>query len=419
MKRAARRIFVGVVAALVVVSFVVNRASRLRGKSCDKLVVLSRLWSQPHEKEFVISEIVRPFEMANDCRVDFQTLDDDALLKRAMVQKSTGQVSADVVVVYVSRMQEWVDNGYVRDLTSLAESWNDRTFLKGFRKMTVFDGKQYFLPVGGDNYLLCANKKAIPYLPPEAHLFSLTWEHLADWALKVREGEGEGKFAFTGVAQKMLIYQVGCAILSYGGGFPDVASPQAVEAWRPLVRMRDAFCPTIRTYDSVVPAMKRGEAWITVAHSARVGEVYSSNPAGFVVAPPPAGPAGIGSVAGVSGFAILEGCQQPDLAAGFIEYMTRPETQLKLARGTGGFIPTVNEAANLPEGGRREEVMRNAMHVLDKGVLAYIPPSRDWAGIKLVFDELFGEMVLDRGRLDAATLEAAQQRIDSLGPVER
>lgn len=413
MKRVSFLIFI--LAGVAVAAFLYTRQKRIASaKERETLVVLSRLWSPPHEKEFVINDIIRPFEKENNCTIDFQTLDDETLLKRARVQKETEHVVTDVVLVYVSKMREWVDNGYVTDLTQTVNSWSDRTFTKGFAEMTVFNGKQYFLPIGADNYLLCANTKALEYLPDGAEVSSLTWEQLADWSLRIAAGEGEGKFAFTGVAQKMLIYQLSAAILSYGGGFPDIASSQAVKAWNLFIKMRKSFSPTVRTYDSVVPPMKRGEAWLTVSHNARIGEIYSSNPTRFVIAPPPRGPAGMGSVAGVSGLAVPDGCPHPELAVKFLKYITSPEIQLKLAKGTGGFIPTVNETTALLGNTHQDEIIRNAILVLEKGRLQYIPAYKDWGSVKLIFDDAFNKLVLDDGRLDLAYLKIAQQRIDVL-----
>jgi len=410
-----RLVHILLAAGVVVVALLLATNRRPAATRPDRrLVVLSRLWSAPHEKDFVITDILSPFEDAHDCTVDFQTLDDEALLKRLSVQQLAEQITTDVAIVYVSRMREWVAKGLVIDLTPSVAAWADRTFCGGFAGMTTFNERQYFLPIGADTYLLCANREALKYLPQGASLSSLSWPHFADWALAILEGEGEGKLAVTGVAQKMLIYQFSAAVLSYGGGFPDVASPGALAAWRLFIKMRGAFTPTVRTYDSVVPAMKRGEAWLTVAHNARVGEIFSSNPVNFVIAPPPRGPAGMGAVAGVSGLAVVKGCPHPGLAVAFVEYLTRPDVQVKLARGTGGFIPTVNETAALLGQSREDQVIRAAADVLERGLLAYIPTYRDWPGVKLAYDEAFHEMVLGTGEIETDRLQEAQTRINRI-----
>lgn len=404
---------------LIVVVIVVGAAlyfglSEDSGSGAPVLRVDSRLWSQPHERDFVLREVIAPFEQAHACRVDLQVFDDDKLYQRAEVQRQTGRVTTDVVIVYVSRMPRWVKAGLVEDLTPLASQWAKRSFAAAFAKMTTFDGKPRFLPIGADDYLLCANKDALKYLPKGADPQAITWAQLVAWARAAAKGEKEGKYAVTGVAQKMLTYQVSAAILSYGGGFPDVGSPEALEAWQVLAGLKGALTPTVRTYETVVPAMKRGEAWLTVTHNARVGEVYASNPTRFVVAPAPLGPAGRGSVAGVSGLGVMAGAPNRELAAKFLAYVTRPEVQLKLSKGTGGFIPTVTAAAKLLGDSTQDEVVRKSITVLEQGRLAYIPPVANWGAVKLVYDEAFKKIVLTDGKVDAAWLRAAQKRIEAL-----
>lgn len=381
----------------------------------DQVVLNSRLWSRPAEQEFVINEILKPFEEANNVKVVFQIVEDDPLLERAQVQKESGKVTTDVVIAYCSRMAEWVAAGYVEDLTDVAATWDDRTFSKGFDTMTIFDGQRYFVPIGADVYLLAANKKALPYLPEGADVQDLSWEQVVAWSIAMAEGEGEGKHAVTGVPQKALVYQYGGVILSYGGPFPKINSPEAVQAWELLTKMKNAYTPTVMTYDSPIEPMKRGEAWLTIAHNANVGDIYNSNPAQFVIAPAPKGPAGIGSIAGTSGFAVVKGAPNKEMAIKLIEYMSRPDIQLKIAKGAGGFIPPVDESLALLGDTVQDEVIRKALHVMNNGVLSFIPPvfGPNWGSVKLVYDEAFKELVMDKGAVDKAYLDKAQEEIES------
>ncbi len=378
------------------------------------LVVVSRLWTPPSEKEYVINEILKPFEEMYNCKVEFKTLDDETILKQVELQQKTGNITTDVVIVYCAKMPEWVKRGYVVDLTPYVKKWTDRTFLKGFDTMTVFDGKRYFLPIGADVYLTLINKKALKYKPEDVDIQNITWEQLADWALAVAEGEGEGKFAVTGVPMKMFIYQAGNIVLSYGGHWPNLDNPGAMAAFYLLAKMKDAFTPAVLTYDDTRPPMKREEAWMTVTHCARVGEVYKGNPTQFIVAPAPKGPAGIGSIAGTSGLAIVKGTKNFELALKFLEYITRPDIMLKVSKGTGGFIPTVEEAINYLGKSPEDEIIEKSIQVLKEGVLAYIEPIwKDWGQVKLVYDEIFKNMVLGKGQLDPDYLESMQLRIDA------
>jgi multiple sugar transport system substrate-binding protein len=377
----------------------------------------SRLWSPPAEQEFIIEYIIKPFEEENNVKINFQILDDKKLLERAEIQLKTDHPTMDIVAAYVANMAEWIEKGYVEDLTSYVKSWDDRTFSPTFEYGTNFEGKQYFIPVGADVYLIIANKKALKYLPSGANLENLTWEEFAKWSNAIAKGEGEGKTVVTGIPMKSFIYQFGAITLSYGATFPDINTPEAIEAWKILVSMKDDFIPAVLNVDSCVAPMKRQEAWLSWIHNARAGQVYSSNPANFVVAPVPEGPAGIGSIAGVSGYGILKNAPNKEMAIKFLEYITRPDIQLKIGKGTGGFIPPVEEALNYLGDDPEDEVIAKAVMVLKKGRVSGVPGGdyQDWGAVKKVFDDVFVEMILNGdGTVDKALLNEAQAKLDAL-----
>jgi len=298
------------------------------------LVFESRLFSPPREQEFFINEIIKPFEDEHGVKVYFQILSDDDQFERAEVQQSTNHVSTDIICAHNGKMPDWLDAGWVEDLTPLVKSWTDRHFSPTFNSDTNRDGKQYFLPVGADVYLLLANNKALPYLPAGADIDAITWEQYAQWAVNIAEGEGEGKVCITGIPMKSWVYMFGGSALSYGSGFPDANSAEAMEAWKiwETIGKANGFVPTVMNIDSCVDPMMREESWLTVFHNARAGQVYASNETQFTLAPAPGGSKGIGTIAGVSGYAIMKGAPNYDLAVDFLEYLTRPEIQVKIAR---------------------------------------------------------------------------------------
>ena len=377
----------------------------------------SRLWSPPAEQEFIIEYVIKPFEEENNCIVNFQILDDKKLLERAELQLKTDHPTMDIVCAYVANMPEWIEEEYVEDLTSYVKSWDDRHFSPTFEYGTNFEGKQYFIPVGADVYLTIANKKAVKYLPQGTDLDKLTWEDFAKWSNAIAKGEGEGKTVVTGIPMKSLVYQFGAISLSYGATFPDINTPEAIKAWEIMVSMKDDFIPAVLNVDNCVAPMKREEAWFSWMHCARAGQVYSSNPANFVVAPVPEGPAGIGSIAGVSGYGVLKNAPNKELAIKFLEYITRPDMQVKIAKGTGGFIPPVEEALNYLGDDPEDEVVAKAVMVLSKGRVSGVPGGdyQDWGAVKKVFDDVFVEMVLNGdGTVDKALLDEAQAKLDAL-----
>ena len=382
------------------------------------LVFSSRLFSPPREQEYFINEIIKPFEEEHGITVNFQIIDDQTLLDRAEVQQTTDHVTTDIVVAHNSRMPEWIDNGWVVDLTDVVEGWTDRTFSTAFSQDTNQGGKQYFLPVGADVYLLLANNMALDYLPDGVELDSITWEEYADWAVNIAEGEGEGKVCITGIPAKSWIYMFGGTALSYGAGFPDANSEGALGAWNvwETIGKAGGFVPTVMNIDSCVDPMMREEAWLTVFHNARAGQVYASNETQFTLAPAPGGPEGIGTIAGVSGYAVMEDAPNYDLAVQFLEYLTRPDVQVKLAKGTGGFIPPVEEAIEYLGDEAIDEVINKAILVLNNGVVSGVPAGdyQDWGAVKMCFDDVFEDTILPGSEITQERLDTAQTCIDEL-----
>ncbi|WP_069649855.1 ABC transporter substrate-binding protein [Caloranaerobacter ferrireducens] len=383
-----------------------------------KLVFTSRLWSAPEEKEFIINEIIKPYEEANNIDIEFSIATDDEIFDAIKVQQESGNITTDIITAHSGKMPDWTRAGYVMDLTDVVKSWKDRTFFETFKSSTHKDGKQYFLPVGADVYLTLINKKALKYKPEGVDIDHLTWEDYAKWAVNIAKGEGEGKVVITGIPQKSWIYMFGASALSYGAGFPDINSPEAMKAWKIWEKIGDAkgFIPTVANVESSVDPMKREEGWLCVFHNARVGTVYASNETKYIVAPAPSGPKGIGTVAGVSGYAIVKGSKNYEEAVKFLEYLTRPDIQTKIALGTGGFIPPVKEAIEQLGDGAEDEVIKKALMVLEKGVPSGVPAHeyKDWGAVKQIFDDIFVEAINGDKKITQEYLDAKQAQLDAL-----
>ena len=137
----------------------------------------------------------------------------------------------------------------------------------------------------------------------------------------------------------------------------------------------------------------------------------------FTLAPAPSGPTGIGSIAGVSGYAIPVGAPNRELAIAFLEYITRPDIQVKLAKGTGGFIPPVDEARDYLGDEAIDEVINKAVLVLNNGVVSGVPGYlyQDWGAVKAVCDDVFKAMVLEGdGTVDQALLDSSADALKAL-----
>lgn len=381
----------------------------------ETVVIDSALFGPPEEQEVFINEIIAPFEAAYGVSVTLQILNNDAILESAKLQQNSGVIATDVVIVHNSRMSEWVDLDYVEDLTANVNGWTDRHFIPIFEEDTNSDGKQFFLPVAADVYLLLANNQALPHLPNGADVQDLTWEQYAAWSTAIESNTGEGRSVVTGVPRKSFIYHFGAAALSHGAKFPEINSAGAVESWEILLSMKDGFIPNVQDVENCMYPMESGEAWLAVLHNARAGFVYTATQ--FTVAPAPKGPEGIGSVAGMSGVGIMKDTPDKALAILFLEYLTRPENLIRLSRGNG-FIPPMQEALDLLGDEPGDEVIESAVRVLENGVVSGVPVAdyRDWGEVKQIFDDAFVDLVLNNttGTVDLSYLTQVQRDIDAL-----
>ncbi|GAF97507.1 unnamed protein product, partial [marine sediment metagenome] len=224
----------------------------------------------------------------------------------------------------------------------------------------------------------------------------------------------DGKFAVTGVPQKSLLYFLGCAILSYGGAFPDLVSPGAVAAWEMLIGMREAFAPALMTYDNVIDPMRDEQAWMALVQSGGAARLFFTRPGAFLAVPPPRGPRGMGAVVDADGMGIYKLSRLHSLAARFIQHIMRPETQAYLAQAVPGYMPAVRPALTLLDESLLAEPIRSSARVFDTGILAGAPAG-DGSLLKGVFEGVFWSLIVDQGRLDRWFLLMGQDAIDRMG----
>ncbi len=388
------------------------------GGSGPELTILSKLWSRPTEQIYIEKEILDPFAKKNNVRVKMDCNNDfNQNFRKIKIQKISNNLLIDVIISHTGDMSSWIEADDMECLDPLISKWKNRTIFEDFNKNSFKDGKAYFVPIAADVYLLMANKKALPYLPKGKKIDNLTWEDFAQWAVNIKKGTGFGRAVVTGVQDKNFIYQFGSCALSYGAGFPDINSKGAVEAWKIFEKMHDAFIPSVRNIDDCSLPMKRQEAWLTVMINARVSDVYTSNPTRYVVAPMPKGPKGRGMIAAANGVGILRGAKQQKLAQEFVEYITRPEILVKIAKGPGGFVPPMNEAISHLGGDAQDMVIRKAIKELEEdSVISGVPGGKyqSWGAVKEVFDNIFTEYVLKGKKITQEVLDKAAEKIKKL-----
>jgi ABC-type glycerol-3-phosphate transport system substrate-binding protein len=126
----------------------------------------------------------------------------------------------------------------------------------------------------------------------------------------------------------------------------------------------------------------------------------------------------MGSVGGVSGLGVLGSGSDPSAAVDLAEFLTRPEVQVSISRGVGGFIPTVLEAMEYLKEDPMDQVIRSGLEVLLGGRIRGIPADiAEWGLAKQIYEGFFHQHLLHSDTLDPQVLREAQADLDSLrGP---
>ena len=383
--------------------------SKNRQEKDDTLRIYSRLWAPLREQSFIRDTVLDRYSMENGRAVELSLYTDNDLTAFA---EADNLAEADLVIPYGKDLPFWIEQVELYDIVGAAEGWSERSFITEIDPWQSGAFSDYFLPIGADVYVFLADARAEQYRPAGAG-DELSWREAVDWILAASEGEGRGLFALTGVPRKSLIYAVSGVILSYGGGFPDLGSPEARVALELLNSLRAGVYADIRSLDTVIEPLVAGDAWFAFAHCARVGAILQDSDRDFLLFQAPAGPAGRGSVGGVSGLGIPAAARDPEGALSLAEYLTRPEVQVVVSRGVGGFIPTVEEAQGFLDQTPLDRLIRSGLNLLKEGRIRGIPSYyAEWGNVKQVYEELFLNHVfsdesLDQERLDQAVRDLA------------
>lgn len=387
--------------------------SENKKSSQNRLVFSTSLWSQPSQRQYIRKHIVEDFIKETEIPVKFEFNDGEVALKRAYLQKEVGKVNMDVVTVHSGKMPIWINNGFVQDLTPYIKNWTDIHFFPLFNKSAKRNGKTFFMPIVSDVYILIANKKALKYLPAGARVNKLTWDQFVQWSHNMRKGEGVGRTVLSAVPFNSFIYQFGAIELSYGAAFPEIDSPGAMKAWYLLLEMRKDYVPNVLNVAKPTDAIQRGYAWLTFAHIADVGEVYNSDPEKYIIAPVPEGPEGRGSIGAGYGLGISSGSERRKDALKLIRYLISPKQQVKIAQGSGGFIPPVKEAIKYLGASPKDKIIKVGLEVFKKAILSGVPSNQyyDWNGVKIIFETLFKDMIIQKGEIDKEMLDYAKKQL--------
>lgn len=382
----------------------------------DKIKITSGLWSRPEEQQYIREEILPGFTDATGIEVELEVLAGADIEKLLTAQRDSGQWDSDIIMTHSGDMPKYIENDFARPMDDLISGLGI-TVLGAFNESTKMNGSTYYIPISADVYLLIANNKALPYLPAGADVEAITWEQYKDWALAIAEVEGP-KVTFPAQPIKSIQYQLGGISLSYGGGFPEINSDGMKAAWDLVGELMaaGAIVETSFNYGDPIELMKSEEAWLSFYHMVPVGDIYGSAPAKYTVAAAPSGPVGNGTIAGAWGIGITSGTEKVEAAEEFIRFLTNPDILYKIAAGTGGFIPPVEEVIAELGNEPKDLIMKKGLDTLNNGIPSGVPGSlyTDFGAVKSVFDTVYKSMWDNGGTYTDAFLDEQQAALEAL-----
>jgi multiple sugar transport system substrate-binding protein len=154
--------------------------------------------------------------------------------------------------------------------------------------------KQLSIPWMQATYLMCANKKALPYLPKGANLQSLTWGQFAKWAAALQKHYGTPEVGFP-VAGLFPRFLEGYLVPSFTGRLvTKFESKDDAAAWLYLKNLWRFVNPQSTQYAFMQDPLLSGEVMVAWDHVARLTNALQAKPDDFVLFPAPRGPKGRG-----------------------------------------------------------------------------------------------------------------------------
>jgi multiple sugar transport system substrate-binding protein len=211
--------------------------------------------------------------------------------------------------------------------------------------------KQLSIPWMQATYVMCANKKALPYLPKGANLNSLTWGQFAQWAKNLKDHFGTPEVGFpagaTGLFPRFL---EGYLLPSFTGRLvTKFESKQAIAGWLYLKNLWRNVNPQSTQYTFMQDPLLSGEVMVAWDHVARLNNALAQKPSDFVVFPAPKGPMGRGFLPVLVTVGIPKTAPNPADAKNLIAFLDNISQQAKTI-SEHGFFPVVGGKLSLKLG---------------------------------------------------------------------
>ncbi len=317
-----------------------------------KIIWASTQLVPAQEQAFVKDTLLKEFKQETGIDVEFVPISYEDLATRLQSEEEAGKVTISVIGELHGGIDYFASQGWLEDLSKFG-TLPDRTFPQVLEDYSKLHGIKAYIPWMTATYVMVVNKKAFDYLPEGltkddvVHGTSKwTYDALLAWAKKLYEETGGPKLGFPAGPNGLFVrFLHGYLYPAFTGAqVKNFNSDDAVALWQYLKNLWQYVHPSSTTWDAMADPLLKEEVWIAWDHTARIKDAIVQKPDQFVVVPVPAGPKGRGFILVIAGLAIPKDAPNQDAAWKLIEYLTRPETQVKVLENVG-FFPTVKEAS--------------------------------------------------------------------------
>ncbi len=413
----ASKTLVGI-AALVVVIILIAGVFLYMGRGATVVWASTQL-NPAQEQAFVKEELLPPFTQETGIEVQFVAISYSDLATRLEAEMQAGKVTIDLIGDLHGGLDLFASKGWLEDLSKFG-ALEGRTFLPSLEKFSNIHGIKAYIPWMTATYVMVVNKKAFDYLPEGLTKDDVikgtdkwTYDALLAWAKKLYEETGSPKLGFPAGPKGLFVrFLHGYLYPAFTGAqVKNFNSPEAVQMWEYLRELWKYVHPSSTTWDAMADPLLREEVWIAWDHTARIKDAIVQKPDQFVVVPVPKGPKGRAFILVVAGLAIPKNAPNADAAWKLIDYLTRPEVQVKVLEKVG-FFPTVKEATGaIPSGPLKimSEGVATQLGAPD-ALVAMIPSLGPKGGdFKQIYLTAFEQIVLNNQDPAAVLPDLAQQ----------
>jgi multiple sugar transport system substrate-binding protein len=327
-----------IVAALVAIVAVSSAGAKTGKTSAGTVVFMSTQLTPVTEQQKFIDVTLKGFP-GNVQFVPANAPSDLVTRLNAEAQAGSGQVS--LAGATVGDLETVADK--LIDLSDVAAKLKNAGIPQSlWDQAKLGTNKQLSIPWMQATYVMCANRKALPYLPKGANINSLTWGQFAQWGANLQKKFGAPEVGFpAGPSGLFPRFLEGYLVPSFTGRLvTKFESKQDAAAWLYLKNLWRFVNPQSTQYSFMQDPLLSGEVMVAWDHVARLTNALQQKPNDFVLFPAPRGPKGRGFLPVLATVGIPKTAPDPADAKQLILFLDNISQQARTIT-EHGFFPVV------------------------------------------------------------------------------